>query len=199
MDGGGSVIVGDGNEAVQGDGNTSSFGSVRQLAEFNGDVSLGDGAALGLGGDVSVDNTDNSTNDSSQRQQRPLHRGLVQHQQRNHRQLRQPRRGLVQRQQQPQRERVQLGRRRTPPRSHTARTATTTSPTRWRSTPDQLDHRDPVTGRCRWRGRPLLPPGDPLIPTGGRCDIPDDRSPPQTYRSSYTRARRRARWPRRCP
>jgi hypothetical protein len=65
VDGGGSAIVGDGNEAVQGDGNTSSFGSGdANSAEFNGDVSLGDGAALGLGGDVSVDNSDSSTNDS---------------------------------------------------------------------------------------------------------------------------------------
>src|SRR5918994_793654 len=47
------------------DGDTSSFGSGdANSAEFNGDVSLGDGAALGLGGDVSVDNSDSSTNDS---------------------------------------------------------------------------------------------------------------------------------------
>jgi hypothetical protein len=65
VDGGGSAIVGDGNQAVQGDGNTSSFGSGdANSAEFNGDVSLGDGAALGLGGSVSVDNSDSSTNDS---------------------------------------------------------------------------------------------------------------------------------------
>jgi hypothetical protein len=58
-------ITGDDNEAVIGDGNTSSFGDGdASSTEFDGDVSIGDGAALGIGGSVSVDNSDNSTNDS---------------------------------------------------------------------------------------------------------------------------------------
>ena len=113
VDGDGSAIVGDGNEAVQGDDNTTSFGDGDATStEIDGDVTVGDGGAIAAGGDASGrqhattptndsfnDNSDNSTEDSFNTEQR------------DHRQLGQLHRGLVQRQQQPQRERVQLGRR----------------------------------------------------------------------------------------
>jgi hypothetical protein len=58
-------IVGDDNQAVVGDGNTTSFGDGDATsAEINGDVSLDDGASFAIGGSSSVDNTDNSVEDS---------------------------------------------------------------------------------------------------------------------------------------
>jgi hypothetical protein len=58
-------ITGDGNDAVIGDGNTSSFGDGDATsAEIDGDVSVDDGGSFAIGGDSSVDNTDNSVEDS---------------------------------------------------------------------------------------------------------------------------------------
>ncbi|MHA6797174.1 IniB N-terminal domain-containing protein [Pseudonocardia bannensis] len=58
-------VVGDGNSVVNGDGNTTAFGAGNATStEVGGDVNLGDGAAFASGGDATVDNTDNSTNDS---------------------------------------------------------------------------------------------------------------------------------------
>jgi hypothetical protein len=58
-------VVGDDNEAVIGDGNTSSFGDGDATSvEVGGDLSADDGSAISIGGDASVDNTDNSVEDS---------------------------------------------------------------------------------------------------------------------------------------
>jgi hypothetical protein len=58
-------ITGDGNDAVIGDGNTSSFGDGDATStEIDGDVSVDDGGSFAIGGDSSVDNTDNSVEDS---------------------------------------------------------------------------------------------------------------------------------------
>jgi hypothetical protein len=58
-------VVGDGNQAVIGDDNTTSFGSGDATSvDVGGDVSADDGSALAVGGDATVDNTDNSVEDS---------------------------------------------------------------------------------------------------------------------------------------
>jgi hypothetical protein len=50
---------------VIGDGNTTSFGDGDATsAEIDGDVSVDDGASFAIGGSSSVDNTDNSVEDS---------------------------------------------------------------------------------------------------------------------------------------
>jgi hypothetical protein len=54
-------VVGDDNNAVTGNGNTSSFGDGDATStEIDGDVSVGDGGSFASGGDSTVDNTDNS-------------------------------------------------------------------------------------------------------------------------------------------
>src|ERR1700754_237768 len=54
-------VVGDDNEAVTGDDNTTSFGSGDATSDdVDGDLSVDDGSALGVGGDAGVDNSDNS-------------------------------------------------------------------------------------------------------------------------------------------
>ncbi|MHA6797173.1 IniB N-terminal domain-containing protein [Pseudonocardia bannensis] len=58
-------VVGNGNNVVNGDDNTTAFGNGNATStEVGGDVNLGDGAAFASGGNATVDNTDNSTNDS---------------------------------------------------------------------------------------------------------------------------------------
>ena len=58
-------ITGDDNEAVIGDGNTTSFGDGDATStEIDGDVSVDDGGSFAIGGSSSVDNTDNSVEDS---------------------------------------------------------------------------------------------------------------------------------------
>jgi hypothetical protein len=54
-------VVGDDNQAVTGDGNTTAFGGGDATStEVGGSVSVGAGGAFGSGGDVTVDNSDNS-------------------------------------------------------------------------------------------------------------------------------------------
>jgi hypothetical protein len=54
-------VVGDNNQAVTGNGNTTSFGDGDATStEVSGDVSVGAGGAFGSGGEVTVDNSDNS-------------------------------------------------------------------------------------------------------------------------------------------
>src|SRR5690349_17799523 len=56
---------GDGNVAVTGDDNTTSFGSGDATSvDVGGDLSADDGSSIAIGGDSSVDNSDNSVNDS---------------------------------------------------------------------------------------------------------------------------------------
>jgi hypothetical protein len=63
-DGDGNV-VGDDNNAVTGDGNTTGFGSGDVTdVDVDGDLSADDGSSIAIGGNSSVDNSDNSTNDS---------------------------------------------------------------------------------------------------------------------------------------
>jgi hypothetical protein len=58
-------ITGDDNEAVIGDENTTSFGDGDATStEIDGDVSVDDGGAFAVGGSATVDNTDNSVEDS---------------------------------------------------------------------------------------------------------------------------------------
>jgi hypothetical protein len=55
-------VVGDDNEVVQGDGNTTSFGDGDATStDIGGDVTIGAGGGFASGGDVDIDNTDNST------------------------------------------------------------------------------------------------------------------------------------------
>ena len=54
-------VVGDDNEVVQGDGNTTSFGDGDATStDIGGDVTVGAGGGFASGGDVDIDNTDNS-------------------------------------------------------------------------------------------------------------------------------------------
>jgi hypothetical protein len=54
-------VVGEGNEVVQGDGNTTSFGDGDATStDIGGDVTVGEGGGFASGGDVDIDNTDNS-------------------------------------------------------------------------------------------------------------------------------------------
>jgi hypothetical protein len=54
-------VVGDNNEAVTGDHNTTSFGEGdATTTTIGGNVTVGEGGAFGSGGDVTVDNSDNS-------------------------------------------------------------------------------------------------------------------------------------------
>ncbi|WP_214371312.1 IniB N-terminal domain-containing protein [Pseudonocardia sp. H11422] len=58
-------VVGDGNNVVNGDDNTTAFGNGNATStDIDGDVTLGDGAAFASGGNATVDNTDRSVNDS---------------------------------------------------------------------------------------------------------------------------------------
>jgi hypothetical protein len=58
-------ITGDDNQAVIGDGNTSSFGDGDATsAEIDGDVTVDDGSSFAIGGGSSVDNSDNSDDDT---------------------------------------------------------------------------------------------------------------------------------------
>jgi hypothetical protein len=58
-------ITGDGNQAVIGDDNTTAFGDGDATsAEIDGDVTVDDGSSLAVGGGSSVDNTDNSDDDT---------------------------------------------------------------------------------------------------------------------------------------
>jgi hypothetical protein len=58
-------VVGDGNQVVNGDGNTTSFGSGDATSvKVGDDLELGSGSGLSIGGSTTVDNSDNSTNDS---------------------------------------------------------------------------------------------------------------------------------------
>jgi hypothetical protein len=58
-------VIGDGNQVVSGDGNTTSFGEGdANSVDVGGDLTVGDGSAFATGGDASVDNTDNSIEDS---------------------------------------------------------------------------------------------------------------------------------------
>ncbi|MHA6623879.1 IniB N-terminal domain-containing protein [Pseudonocardia sichuanensis] len=58
-------ITGDDNDAVIGDDNTTSFGDGDATsAEIDGDVNVDDGGSLAVGGGSTVDNTDNSVEDS---------------------------------------------------------------------------------------------------------------------------------------
>jgi hypothetical protein len=59
-------VVGDGNETVNGDDNTTSFGDGDATsAEIDGDVTVDDGSSLAIGGNSSVDSSDNSDDDTS--------------------------------------------------------------------------------------------------------------------------------------
>lgn len=63
-DGDGNV-VGDDNQAVTGDDNTTSFGDGDATSvDVGGDFSADNGSSIAIGGDSTVDNSDNSTNDS---------------------------------------------------------------------------------------------------------------------------------------
>jgi hypothetical protein len=54
-------VVGEGNEVVQGDDNTTSFGDGDATStDIGGDVTIGEGGGFASGGDVDIDNTDNS-------------------------------------------------------------------------------------------------------------------------------------------
>ncbi|MEU7818864.1 IniB N-terminal domain-containing protein [Pseudonocardia sp. NPDC049154] len=58
-------IVGDDNQVVKGDGNTTAFGQGNATStNVDGDVTVDDGSAFATGGSASVDNSDNSVNDS---------------------------------------------------------------------------------------------------------------------------------------
>jgi hypothetical protein len=58
-------ITGDGNQAVIGDDNTTAFGDGDATsAEIDGDVTVDDGSSLAVGGGSSVDNIDNSDDDT---------------------------------------------------------------------------------------------------------------------------------------
>jgi hypothetical protein len=58
-------VVGDDNEAVIGDDNTTGFGDGDATSvDVDGDVRVDDGGSLAVGGDSTVDNTDNSVEDS---------------------------------------------------------------------------------------------------------------------------------------
>jgi hypothetical protein len=58
-------VVGDGNETVNGDDNTTSFGDGDATsAEIDGDVTVDDGSSLAIGGNSSVDSSDNSDDDT---------------------------------------------------------------------------------------------------------------------------------------
>jgi hypothetical protein len=58
-------VVGTGNQAVTGDHNTTSFGEGDATSTtVGGSVHVGAGGAFGSGGDVTVDNSDNSVHDS---------------------------------------------------------------------------------------------------------------------------------------
>ncbi|MDN5857476.1 MAG: IniB N-terminal domain-containing protein [Pseudonocardia sp.] len=56
-------VVGDDNNAVTGDGNTTGFGS-GDVSSVGGDVSVGAGGAFSGTGNATVDNSDNSVEDS---------------------------------------------------------------------------------------------------------------------------------------
>jgi hypothetical protein len=77
VDGNGTAVVGDGNQTVTGEGNTAGFGEGDvSSTEIDGNVNVDDGSSFAIGGsstvdssdhsddDVSIDNSDNSTNDS---------------------------------------------------------------------------------------------------------------------------------------
>jgi hypothetical protein len=58
-------VAGTGNRAVTGDDSTTAFGSGDATeTEVGGNVRVGEGAVFSAGGDVDVDNTDESVNDS---------------------------------------------------------------------------------------------------------------------------------------
>jgi hypothetical protein len=58
-------VVGDDNQAVTGHDNTTSFGEGDATStDVGGDVTVGEGGGFASGGDATVINTDNSTNDS---------------------------------------------------------------------------------------------------------------------------------------
>jgi hypothetical protein len=58
-------VIGDGNQVVSGDDNTTSFGEGDATSlDVDGDLTVDDGSALSVGGSSTVDNSDNSTNDS---------------------------------------------------------------------------------------------------------------------------------------
>jgi hypothetical protein len=58
-------IIGDDNQVVSGDDNTTSFGEGdANSLDVGGDLTTGDGSGIAVGGDATVDNSDNSTNDS---------------------------------------------------------------------------------------------------------------------------------------
>jgi hypothetical protein len=58
-------VVGDGNETVNGDDNTTSFGDGDATsAEIDGDVTVDDGSSFAIGGNSSVDSSDNSDDDT---------------------------------------------------------------------------------------------------------------------------------------
>jgi hypothetical protein len=57
-------VVGDGNQAVTGDDNTTAFGSGDAVDASFGDARFGDGSAVSVGGDASGTNADNDTTTS---------------------------------------------------------------------------------------------------------------------------------------
>ncbi|OZM82885.1 IniB N-terminal domain-containing protein [Pseudonocardia sp. MH-G8] len=58
-------VTGDDNETVTGDDNTTSFGDGDSTStDIDGDVSVDDGGSVAVGGDSTVDNTDNSVDNS---------------------------------------------------------------------------------------------------------------------------------------
>jgi hypothetical protein len=59
-------VVGDDNQTVNGDGNTTSFGDGDATsAEIDGDVTVDDGSSFAIGGNSSVDSSDNSDDDTN--------------------------------------------------------------------------------------------------------------------------------------